>query len=626
MIKLRDALLVGASDPVIAPGRQYIIDDISAIFNGRGTFAESLIEYAGRVCYRSTARMGTAPDFVHARIREGHTDILEHAWLSMVAGIDFPFDLVEFYKKCRYLFADELGEGQYLISGGSRAWLEYFRHDSSVMAECALVAPSIFDEKIEPDALADDRIQPIEPRQHGQSKVAMLAAHNPARFYAVRNAAEHCAATFMIEGVSRTLTHQLVRHRLGSFCLSGDTVVPAFRGRYGGKQWTMQQLWQWQDDPKRKGRIRLIRLRGMNEKGELIPVKIKQVIDCGFQPVYRVTTESGRAIKATMNHLFSTPNGWRKLSDVAVGDHVWANGVPAYKNEEYLHQRYLVENTERKALAAEIGVADATLGKWIARFGLQKPKSRYCNRRPGRGKKGMFSDEVKAEISARMTGENNHWWKGDAVGADGGRTRARKMYKADVCERCDSTHRLQRHHRDGNPTNNAQGNVIVLCEPCHKAEHFGQVVMTAFRDKVTSIEFVGSEHTYDLEIDHECHNFVANGFVVHNSQESQRYVDLEKGGWSAIVPPSIAENPDALAVLDGFWGDAEVAYAKLRDLGIRKEDARFILPNAAETRLVVTMSLSGWQHFISLRDDKSAQWEIRHVAQMVKEMLAEAGF
>ncbi len=45
---------------------------------GAGTLAENLIEYAGRVCYRSDVRMGTQPSFISLRVREGHEDIIEH--------------------------------------------------------------------------------------------------------------------------------------------------------------------------------------------------------------------------------------------------------------------------------------------------------------------------------------------------------------------------------------------------------------------------------------------------------------------------------------------------------------------------------------------------------------------
>lgn len=52
------------------------------VAQGPQAFASALIEYAGRVCYRSTDKMGTAPNFISARVREGHEDIIEH--LQMV--------------------------------------------------------------------------------------------------------------------------------------------------------------------------------------------------------------------------------------------------------------------------------------------------------------------------------------------------------------------------------------------------------------------------------------------------------------------------------------------------------------------------------------------------------------
>jgi thymidylate synthase (FAD) len=106
------------------------------------------------------------------------------------------------------------------------------------------------------------------------------------------------------------------------------------------------------------------------------------------------------------------------------------------------------------------------------------------------------------------------------------------------------------------------------------------------------------------------------------SQESQRYVDLSKGDWRAIVPPAVAANPQAMAEMADFWRLAEEKYARLRELGIRKEDARFLLPNAAETRIITSMNFAGWSHFLWLRAvDKAAQWEIRLMGQRALEML-----
>ena len=106
------------------------------------------------------------------------------------------------------------------------------------------------------------------------------------------------------------------------------------------------------------------------------------------------------------------------------------------------------------------------------------------------------------------------------------------------------------------------------------------------------------------------------------SQESQRYVDLSKGGWNAVVPPRVARSPEARELLDQSWESLQETYRALRGLGIRKEDARFLLPNATETRIVTTMNFAAWSHFLWLRAvDKAAQWEIRAMGQEVLRML-----
>lgn len=117
------------------------------------------------------------------------------------------------------------------------------------------------------------------------------------------------------------------------------------------------------------------------------------------------------------------------------------------------------------------------------------------------------------------------------------------------------------------------------------------------------------------------HQFVrARTFSV--SQESQRYVDMQKGGWSVVIPPAIARSEGAMAAMNHFWEQAEGTYRHLRDLGIRKEDARFILPNATETRLVVSAPFPAWRHFNEQRSlDKAAQWEIRGVGQGILRLL-----
>ncbi len=61
-------------------------------------------------------------------------------------------------------------------------------------------------------------------------------------------------------------------------------------------------------------------------------------------------------------------------------------------------------------------------------------------------------------------------------------------------------------------------------------------------------------------------------------------------------------------------GAAFLAYRALLDAGVAPEDARYLLPNAMETKIVVTMNVRELLHFLELRCCKRAQWEIRELA------------
>ncbi|MEJ5362367.1 MAG: FAD-dependent thymidylate synthase [Spirochaetota bacterium] len=107
------------------------------------------------------------------------------------------------------------------------------------------------------------------------------------------------------------------------------------------------------------------------------------------------------------------------------------------------------------------------------------------------------------------------------------------------------------------------------------------------------------------------------------SQQSQRYVNEEE--FNFIIPPSIAANTEAKTIFTDFMEQARVTYKKLRELSIKKEDARFVLPNALESQIVISANFREWRHIFSLRLEKAAQWEIRTVCmQMLKILQKEA--
>ncbi len=94
------------------------------------------------------------------------------------------------------------------------------------------------------------------------------------------------------------------------------------------------------------------------------------------------------------------------------------------------------------------------------------------------------------------------------------------------------------------------------------------------------------------------------------SQQSQRYVSHTEH-FASIVPDSIAANDEARRIFDSMSAAIHGAYARLVELGIPAEDARYILPNSTETKIIMTMNARELLHYFGLRCCQRAQWEIR---------------
>lgn len=113
------------------------------------------------------------------------------------------------------------------------------------------------------------------------------------------------------------------------------------------------------------------------------------------------------------------------------------------------------------------------------------------------------------------------------------------------------------------------------------------------------------------------HQYVRHNVGVAHNQRSQRYVDED--GFNYITPPSIKKNQIAEAIYVEAVEYANLVYYDLKNLGIPSEDARFILPNACETKVNTVFSLQAMIHFMHERLCNRAQWEIRNVALLMKD-------
>jgi thymidylate synthase (FAD) len=115
------------------------------------------------------------------------------------------------------------------------------------------------------------------------------------------------------------------------------------------------------------------------------------------------------------------------------------------------------------------------------------------------------------------------------------------------------------------------------------------------------------------------HQLVRHRLASYN-QQSQRYVSYAEEP-TFVVPPSVQEDPKALGIFEKAAQAAFAAYRDLMEAGVPAEDARYLLPNAMETKIVVTMNIRELLHFFELRCCKRAQWEIREVALAMLELV-----
>jgi len=166
--------------------------------------------------------------------------------------------------------------------------------------------------------------------------------------------------------------------------------------------------------------------------------------------------------------------------------------------------------------------------------------------------------------------------------------------------------------------------VVAAARLCYSASSIGELLeksatnRRAFLGKILSLGHLSVlEHasfTFGIEgVSRACSHQLVRHRLASYSQQSQRYVS-HKERFTAVTPPGIAAEPELKALFESALEQAHAAYRELVERGVAAEDARFVLPNAAETKLVMTMNARELWHFFNLRCCRRAQWEIRAMA------------
>lgn len=381
---------------------------------------------------------------------------------------------------------------------------------------------------------------------------------------------------------------------------------------------------------------------------------------------------------------------WARTAEFAM------NGVETYKDPDWLRARR-DEGYSAKGIAELAGV---TVDK--IKFQFRKHKIRVSNltlvwkrshtQEPWN--KGLRYCNVltrgKPSKSRVRKGAESHLWRGgitperNLIGMwtqrEAFRTHRSNRFK---CVLCGSGHKLHAHHLDPVAHNPALArdpqNLTTLCRECHSELHHRNIELVlldyvrgggaygSFWDHVggmrlrkpfqpkkkrallrhfvrlSRIEYIGERETYDIEVDGPFHNFVANGFVVHNSRNSasSRAVPTKKMIERVLENPAIpvewGVNKPGMSASEAITNDqAKLAleeWLRARDSAVEhvRHLQHFNIHKQVVNRLLepfmwhtVIVSATEWDNFFELRLAENAQPEIRVAAQHMRRAMDES--
>lgn len=402
---------------------------------------------------------------------------------------------------------------------------------------------------------------------------------------------EHFSLNFVATDVSRVFTHELVRHRVGTaYCLAGDTEVwsgSKVNGQWNGvkRKWTLRELFEKTKTSHGRSRLSLCTVRCFNGT-EFVPAKIKNVFESGEKPIFKITLFDGSTIRCSQDHRFLTKEGWIAVKEIKLGLELATNG------------QFVAGHSPWNK--GEVGVNSFT-----------------------------HTQQAKEKISAGKTGSNNPQWNG---GLSLKKKNAQAL-RGSSCENCGTNKDLQIHHIDRNHWNDSLENLKTLCNSCHQKLHYQEdgspSKLVPKWIAVIDIRPDGFEMTYDLEVLHPSHNFVANGFVTHNSQTSGRYVSIDELDivFDPILEPVRTEAEELIKLTETYLRRMREKLIKDGDSFDRKKKVtsaiRRFAPNGQTNEIGFSVNIRQLRHMIHLRTSVHAEWEIRLVFNQVANIVLE---
>lgn len=420
-------------------------------------------------------------------------------------------------------------------------------------------------------------------------------------------------------------------HRHRTWCLAGDTQVEFLRP-CDDKPYhlTMADLAaKWNDAPRPKRqryartlhefnreRISSMRLRVRGADGELTTAHITDVWQSGIKKTYTVVA-GGKSIRASIDHLFLTPDGWKPVGELTAGALVCMKCRSGHVGEK--NPPDTIEMDEVWMPTGYDGYDVSDLGRIRSWWGQGARTKRSV----------PFIKKTTVNSSGRVV-----------VGIAGKPVQVSSLvalaFLAPTAE-----HQLFVLHKNDNPLDNRACNLYWGTAKNNADDS----VINGSRAK-RSLMFVAiesiapgvDEPVYDLTVDHPEHNFIANGFVVHNcfNEISARYSELPEQFYIPEVSQITTQSkdnkqmrtdeihPKAEELQDAILSACEASFKVYRGLlllGTPRELARGVLPVNTFSHMFATVDLHNLSHFLKLRLHEHSQYEIRVYAQAMLDLI-----
>ena len=414
-------------------------------------------------------------------------------------------------------------------------------------------------------------------------------------------------------------------HRIGC-CLSGNTKV-----RFGYSSLSQEQkfyeetieklanLWHYGSKNQQTSKDAKYMQESISSRtiftldtktNQIVSSKITNIYINGEKETYTIKTVSGKEIRATLEHQFWTNQGWKRLKD--------------FDGSTQLCEVQLAGN---KITPKEIKNSSLSfLGSDIFQGETREPSRLLSNlkiKKLSKSKNYLFTSLSHGIESDKVSQVNPH------------RLVMENFKLLEELEQLEVRHFNENsfdNRLENFPWGSSKGNKIHNISNNSFSDNCGAFV------EIESIERFGKEITYDLEVEHPEHNFIANGLVVHNSFDVQSYrfcsgkviavadgkTDIE----TAFYLRPVGEYSDRKGKKyyysaeqrekDLQWClEASRKYKLDLEFGMSEEHARGKIPFDYRQHFVVSFNCRSLLHFLDLRLKKNAQLEIQKLCELM---------